>query len=114
MANVNAVEACPTTTTAICQFAFPGTYQIRRFPLRFDTLRADNLNQADVGLQREFQLPKMFGVFELRMEAINVLNHPVFGSPASTVTTQSSLGQISTLAFGNAQRILQFAAKLQL
>jgi hypothetical protein len=47
------------------------------------------------------------------VEAFNVLNHPVLGSPASTVTTQASFGQISTLAFGNAQRILQFAVKLQ-
>jgi hypothetical protein len=51
--------------------------------------------------------------FKLDVEAFNVLNHPVLGSPGSTVTTQASFGQISTLAFGNAQRILQFAGKIQ-
>jgi hypothetical protein len=43
----------------------------------------------------------------------DVLNHPVLGSPASSVTTQASFGQTSTLAYGNAKRILQFAVKLQ-
>ena len=50
---------------------------------------------------------------KIDVEAFNVLNHPVLGSPASSVTTPASFGQITTLAFGNAQRILQFAAKLQ-
>jgi hypothetical protein len=50
---------------------------------------------------------------KIDLEAFNILNHPVLGSPASSVTTQASFGQISTLAFGNAQRILQFAVKLQ-
>jgi hypothetical protein len=50
---------------------------------------------------------------KIDVEAFNVLNHPVLGSPASTVTSQASFGQISTLAFGNAQRILQFAVKIQ-
>ena len=50
---------------------------------------------------------------KIDVEAFNVLNHPVLASPASSVTTPASFGQISTLAFGNAQRILQFAVKLQ-
>jgi hypothetical protein len=50
---------------------------------------------------------------EVAVEAFNVLNHPVLGNPASSVTTEARFGQISTLAFGNAQRILQFAVKLQ-
>jgi len=50
---------------------------------------------------------------KIDVEAFNVLNHPVLGSPASSVTTQANFGQISTLAYGNAQRILQFAVKLQ-
>jgi len=37
----------------------------------------------------------------------------VSGSPASSVTTPGTFGTITTTAFGNAQRILQFAGKIQ-
>jgi len=47
---------------------------------------------------------------ELRAEAFNVLNHPVLGTPAASVTTPSSFGQITSTA--NSQRLMQFAAKL--
>ena len=51
--------------------------------------------------------------FKIDVEAYNLLNHPVLGSPASAVTTPSTFGTITTTAFGNAQRILQFAGKIQ-
>jgi hypothetical protein len=65
-----------------------------------------------MSVHRLFPIKESFAV-KIDLEAFNILNHPVLGSPASSVTTQASFGQISTLAFGNAQRILQFAVKLQ-
>jgi hypothetical protein len=65
-----------------------------------------------MSVHRLFPIKESFAV-KIDVEAFNILNHPVLGSPASSVTTQASFGQISTLAFGNAQRILQFAVKLQ-
>ena len=67
---------------------------------------------ARTSVHRVFPIKESFAL-KIDVEAFNVLNHPVLGSAASTVTTQASFGQISTLAYGNAQRILQFAVKLQ-
>jgi hypothetical protein len=50
--------------------------------------------------------------FTLRVDAFNVLNHPVLGTPASTATTTpTNFGVITNTA--NSQRILQFSGKIQ-
>jgi len=66
----------------------------------------------DTSVHRIFPIKENLS-FKLDVEAFNVLNHPVWGSPASSVTTQSTFGQINTLAFSNASRIIQFAGKIQ-
>ena len=93
-------------TTPYCTSFYPGQYQIHNFPLRFNNLRADHLNQADVGLQREFQVREL-GVLQFRVEAINVFNHPVYSAPASTDPTNNQFGLITSQ--GNAPRIFQFS-----
>jgi hypothetical protein len=65
----------------------------------------------DTSVHRLFPIEEGVAL-KIDVEAFNLLNHSVLGSPASTVTTQSTFGQISTLAFGNAQRILQFSGKI--
>jgi outer membrane receptor for ferrienterochelin and colicin len=93
-----------------CAFATPAIGTLGNTPRNF--IQDMPYWGLDTSVHRLFPIKESFAL-KIDVEAFNVLNHPVFGSPASTVTTQSSLGQISTLAFGNAQRILQFAAKLQ-
>jgi hypothetical protein len=92
-------------TAAYCATQLPGTYQIRTFPLRFNTLRADNLNQFDAGVQREFKLWEL-GTLQFRGEAINLLNHPVYSAPAVNPST-ATFGQIVSQA--NQPRVYQFA-----
>jgi len=93
-----------------CAFKAPNIGTLGDAPRNF--IQAQNFWGLDTSVHRVFPIKESFAL-KIDVEAFNVLNHPVLGSPASSVTTQASFGQISTLAYGNAQRILQFAAKLQ-
>jgi len=93
-----------------CAFATPKVGTLGDAPRNF--IQAPTYWGLDMSVHKLFPIKE--GVaFKLDVEAFNVLNHPVLGSAGSTVTTPASFGQISTLAFGNAQRILQFAGKIQ-
>lgn len=98
-----------TSSTGVDTTALPGQYQVRTFPIRFDGLRADFLNQADLGVQRNFSLARFYEPLQLqfRAEMTNLLNHPVYNSP-STDYTSSSFGTITSQA--NQPRIYQFVA----
>jgi hypothetical protein len=93
-----------------CAFKAPNIGTLGDAPRNF--IQAPNYWGLDTSVHRVFPIKESVAL-KIDVEAFNVLNHPVLGSPASTVTTQASFGQISTLAYGNAQRILQFAVKLQ-
>jgi hypothetical protein len=93
-----------------CAFATPKIGTLGNAPRNFIQAMPDW--GLDASVHRLFPIKEGVAL-KIDVEAFNVFNHPVLGSPASTVTTPSSFGQISTLAFGNAQRILQFAGKIQ-
>ncbi len=101
-----------TTTTSqtagVDTTVVPGAYQIRTFPIRFDGLRADFLNQADLGVQRNFSLSKLYEPLQLqvRAELTNLFNHPVYNSPSTDYTSVGTFGTITSQA--NAPRIYQF------
>ncbi len=93
-----------------CAFAAPSIGTLGNAPRNF--LQDENFWDLDTSIHRLFPIKESFAL-KLDVEAFNVLNHPVLGSPGTTVTTASSFAQITTTAFGNSQRILQFALKLQ-
>jgi hypothetical protein len=93
-----------------CAFASPAIGTLGNSPRNF--LQDQNFWNLDTSVHRLFPIKESFAL-KIDVEAFNVLNHPVLGSPATTVTTASNFGQITTTAFGNANRILQFAVKLQ-
>jgi Carboxypeptidase regulatory-like domain len=93
-----------------CAFASPAIGTLGNAPRNF--LQDENFWDLDTSVHRLFPIKESFAL-KIDVEAFNVLNHPVLGSPGTTVTTASSFGQITTTAFGNANRILQFAVKLQ-
>ena len=93
-----------------CAFATPGIGTLGNAPRNF--LQDQNYWNLDTSIHRLFPIKEGFAV-KIDVEAFNVLNHPVLGSPATTVTTPSSFGQITGTAYGNSQRILQFAGKIQ-
>lgn len=96
-------------TTNLCPGVLPNSYQVRTFPIRFDGLRADFLNQFDAGVQRNFAVWRETQL-QFRGEAINALNHPVYSAP-STDWTNKAFGQITSQA--NQPRVYQFSAFLR-
>jgi hypothetical protein len=90
-------------------------YHVRTFSTTFPNLRQDAINEWDVSiLKRFFVGEKRF--FELRGEAYNVVNHPVFGAPGQTSSagpvvaeTNSSFGLITFQ--DNRPRSLQLGAR---
>jgi hypothetical protein len=78
-------------------------------PLRFSTLRADNLNQFDAGLQRNFTVWRETQL-QFRAEGINILNHPVYSAP-NTDPTNTAFGTVTSQA--NQPRVWQFSGFLR-
>lgn len=93
-----------------CAFTAPAIGTLGNAPRNF--LQDENFFDLDTSIHRLFPIKESFAL-KINVQAFNVLNHPVLGSPGTTVTTASSFGQITTIAFGNSQRILQFAVTLQ-
>ncbi|WP_263417697.1 TonB-dependent receptor [Terriglobus albidus] len=93
-----------------CAFKTPAIGTLGNAPRNF--LQGQQSWGLDTSIHRIFPIRENVS-FKLDAEAFNVLNHPVLGNPAATVTTPSTFGTISGVASGNAQRILQFAGKFQ-
>jgi len=97
------------TTTSGGAYVYGNQYQIRNMPIRFDSLRADFMNQFDAAIQRNFALTRLGEATSLqfRVDMINAANHPVYNSP-NTDWTNSTFGNITAQA--NQPRIYQFEA----
>jgi hypothetical protein len=97
------------TTASNGAYVYGNQYQIRRLPIRFDSLRADFMNQFDAAIQRNFSLSRLYesASLQFRVDMINAANHPVYNSP-NTDWTSSTFGNITSQA--NQPRIYQFEA----
>ncbi|HYW48621.1 MAG TPA: carboxypeptidase-like regulatory domain-containing protein [Bryobacteraceae bacterium] len=58
----------------------PASYQARVFPVDITSVRADGLNQWNANLRRDFRLREGM-TFEVRMDALNLLNRSQFAAP---------------------------------
>ncbi|HZS57187.1 MAG TPA: TonB-dependent receptor, partial [Bryobacteraceae bacterium] len=90
-------------------------YHIRTFSTTFPNLRQDATNEWDVSVLKRFLITEQ-RYFELRGEAYNVVNHPVFGAAGQTsaqgpvvAATNSSFGYITFQ--DNRSRSLQLGAR---
>jgi hypothetical protein len=104
-----------TATSGRIPNVTPNQYQIRTFPIRFDGLRADFLNQFDAAVQRNFSLSRIYEplVLQLRVDLINAFNHPVYGGSGTNsnpVTDWTSSTFAEVTAQENQPRIYQFEA----
>lgn len=83
-------------------------YHVRTFSTTFPNVRTDGINDLALSLQKRFALGEK-RYFQLRAEAFNAVNHPVF-SAANTTAGNSGFGTITTMA--NRSRLVQLVARL--
>lgn len=82
---------------------------IRTFPLRLTGLRADNWNYCDISVIKRFRIRENLH-FELRGEAVDAFNSPIFSAP-NAVPTNSLFGQVTSTIWTE-QRKITVAGKL--
>jgi hypothetical protein len=89
---------------------------IRTFPMRFDSVRTDTVNNFDLSVIKNASLAKGRSV-QFRLEALNALNHPLFPSVGSNANnsgltpTAAQFGSIVTSTQLNYARRAQATVK---
>jgi hypothetical protein len=72
----------------------PASFQARVFPVDITSVRADGLNQWSANLRRDFRLREGL-IFEVRMDALNLLNRSQFSGP-DTNPFNTTFGLVSS------------------
>ena len=98
-----AIGCAPGATNA---FALPAQYTYGNGGRNI--LRGDNLKQLDFSLMKRFRFTESKAM-ELRGEFFNLLNHPVFSAPSSSINVASGAQVSSTL---NQSRTVEVAVKI--
>ncbi len=88
----------------------PAAFHRRVFPTRIEGVRADNLDQWNANIQRDFKLKEGL-VLQIRMDALNVLNATQFASPNVT-TTSTDFGRVTSQT-NTTKRFLQLQARIR-
>ncbi len=101
---IPAFSTSPFVTASTAAFQ----YHIRTLPTTFARLRTDGINEWSPSVSKRFHITEKT-TLQLRAEAYNVLNHPVFGPP-NTTGTSAAFGTITTQA--NSPRSMQLGARL--
>jgi len=89
-------------------FATPAQYTLG--DLGRNTMRPDANKQLDASLFRSFPLFQEKANLLFRLDAFNVLNHPIWGTPGSFVNSTTTFGKVTSQA--NSPRQLQLSAKV--
>jgi len=63
------------------------------------TLRGPSRFDLDMNMVKRFRIAER-KQFEVRVDAINILNHPNFGAPSTAINGNGTFGRITTLASG--------------
>ena len=90
-------------------FRLPAQYTFGNVGRMHPSLRSDFIENLDLSVFKRFRLKGERVSLELRGESFNISNHPVFGSPNTTVGN-AQFGRVTGTA--NSPRQTQFALKL--
>jgi hypothetical protein len=90
-------------------FSLPAQFTFGNMGRMHPSLRSDFVELLDLSVFKRFNIVGERVALELRGESFNALNHPVFGSPNTTVGN-AQFGRVTGTA--NAPRQTQFALKL--
>lgn len=105
--------SAPTQVRTIAHWFNPCAYQTQPATTFGDTARNSLLGPGhwnfDAAVWRTFSISERFKA-DFRFEAFNVFNDPQFGNPATTLSSTSTLGRITSTV--NNQRIMQAALKV--
>jgi hypothetical protein len=84
-------------------------YTLRNVPDRYAWLRQMDMTNVNLAGSKTFSVTERFK-FSLRGEAFNLLNHPFYGAPATSITS-ATFGQLPKDQ-QNFPRIIQISAKI--
>jgi hypothetical protein len=87
----------------------PGTFQVRTFPTRLDTMRSDGIRNWDVKLLRSFAV-KERAKLVVSLDALNATNHTNFAAP-NTDPTSTTFGMVTST--NGSSRVLQLNMRLE-
>ena len=91
-----------------------GVYQdfanyVQTYPTRWGDVRASRVNNADIGLRKNFQIMERMKL-QLRFDAFNAFNHPRLAAP-DTTPTDSTFGRV-TPSQQNQARSVELGARM--
>lgn len=86
--------------------AQPGSYHVRVFPYRLDTVRADGINNLDLKIERIFPIKQERGIqTRFSVDLLNAMNHTNFAAP-NTDPTSANFGRVTSQR--GLSRVIQF------
>ena len=89
----------------------PGTYHVRVFPVRLDSLRADGIRNWDVKFERLFPIKPERGIqARFSVDLLNATNHTNFAGP-NTDPTNSNFGRVTGQR--GLPRVIQFNLRFE-
>lgn len=89
----------------------PGSYHVRMFPLRLDSLRSDGIRNWDVKVERIFPIMIERGILaKFSVDLLNATNHTNFSGP-NTDPTNGNFGRVTSQR--GLPRIIQFNLRVE-
>ncbi|MBL8230128.1 MAG: carboxypeptidase regulatory-like domain-containing protein [Bryobacterales bacterium] len=89
----------------------PGSYHVRTFPVRLNSLRADGIRNWDVKIERVFPIMMERGILaKFSVDLLNATNHTNFSGP-NTDPTNGNFGRVTSQR--GLPRVIQFNLRVE-